>query len=237
MQAAVTGGAGSPSADDGGAHADQNLKPTLAPASTMQSSITRAASGVACTLALPVLVLRKSAPSASAMREAAAISAGVFSSPLSRITFSTRPSHSRRTARSGKEFSYEHIVGDMPDELANVLGLDARPAERRHLPVELPEQQGLQGQVALPVGEIEQGGGKAQLEVRPLLQPPFQPACQLTPQPGAYRGGQHQQPLARVDVGRIAGQEANQHDHEQQDRRDGLVGAGEVGAEDRKSVV
>ncbi|WP_290436478.1 hypothetical protein, partial [Aeromonas caviae] len=90
----------------------------------------------------------------------------------------------------------------LPQLLANEchhpVPVAAAGAKLGHLPVELPEQQGLQGQVALPVGEIEQGGGKAQLEGRPLLQPPFQPACQLTPQPGAYRGGQHQQPLARV---------------------------------------
>lgn len=57
----------------------------------------------------------------------------------------------------------------------------------------------MQGQVALPVGEIKQGGGKAQLEGRPLLQPPFQPACQLTPQAWGVPGwSSTSSPLARV---------------------------------------
>jgi hypothetical protein len=54
----------------------------------MACSSTLAASGVALRGVLPVLVLRKSAPASSAMRQACAMSASSCSSPVSRITFS-----------------------------------------------------------------------------------------------------------------------------------------------------
>ena len=69
----------------------------------MAVSIASAALRLAWRVVLPVLVLRKSAPSASAIRLARVIkvvSPLAPSSPDSRITFSVSPSHARRTLRS-----------------------------------------------------------------------------------------------------------------------------------------
>ncbi len=79
------------------------LKPTrdLVDASdAITRSITPAACGVALTGDLPVLVFRKSAPSASARRAARSIAASSRSSPVSRITFIVRLAPPRRAARS-----------------------------------------------------------------------------------------------------------------------------------------
>ncbi len=81
----------------------EGLKPTRPRASARAAiapSSTRAASGVALRAVLPVLVLRKSAPWSSAMRQAWAMRAASASSPVSRMTFSVRPSQARRTACS-----------------------------------------------------------------------------------------------------------------------------------------
>ena len=85
------------------------LKPAGLPHSRIASSMTWAAPGVALTRTLPVEVLRKSAPSSRAMREAAAIAVSVSSSPVSRITLSSRSGGSsaleRRTSSAGVSWS------------------------------------------------------------------------------------------------------------------------------------
>ena len=81
------------------------LKPARCAAcgcAAMAPSMVRAASGVALTAVLPVLVLMKSAPASSAKRAAWAISALLRSSPLSRMTLSVCPAQAPRAACSNR---------------------------------------------------------------------------------------------------------------------------------------
>ncbi|MNH10990.1 hypothetical protein D3C79_704870 [compost metagenome] len=86
----------------------------------------------------------------------------------------------------------------LPDQPHHPVSVVEAGTQQAHLTVELPQQQGLQGTVVPLVGLIEQGGGEAQLIAIAELQLPSEPGGQLAPQPGAHRGGQYQQALARV---------------------------------------
>ena len=77
-----------------------NTRPVNDNTSVTELMLARAAAGVALTGRLPVLVFKKSAPASSAIWQAWRMSASSVSSPVSRITFSVRPWHSRRTAAS-----------------------------------------------------------------------------------------------------------------------------------------
>ena len=86
----------------------------------------------------------------------------------------------------------------LTDEIEHAIPVAGARAQQGHLPVYLPQQQGLQGEVAAQVGEIEQGRGEAQLEPLAPQQAGAQPGRQVAPERRPDEGGQHQLALPRV---------------------------------------